>query len=243
MRIVVAGMILIFGVGVAYANDDGLTIKKKPDECNNWSWGTNAAYCTNKGVACVDEDESEIKKRSDAAVGNQKDFEGKVRALRQYVHDQMMLSEKLRVSMDSHDINCLTTIQKLNSGLGGFCDQQADVFMHLAQKQRITTQMVWLYRKNYKDIYDSCHTIAEAFDGNRWVIVDPLYNLELKNNDGKMASREDVTNDLDIIRRLPNFRELEKIAPCKGANTEEWLEIYTQQNPFYVNLKLRGDTN
>ncbi len=114
--------------------------------------------------------------------------------------------------------------------------------MHLAQKQGITTRMVWLYRQHPKNDDDSCHTIAEARDGARWVIVDPLLNLELKNKDGKMASRDDVTDDPDIIRRLPNFKELEHEAPCRFEN-EGWIEIYTNRNQSRVVWTLEGETN
>ena len=208
MRTAVVGIILVlFGLGIAYANDDelGLTIKKRSDEVVRESHG----------------------------------FEDKVRALRQYVHKRMPFDPNL----NPDKVYPLDTIQRLDSGLGGYCDQQADVFMRLAQKQGITTQKVWLYLRKHKDINDSCHTIAEALDGNRWVIVDPTLNLELKNKDGKMASRDDVTGDLDIIRRLPNFGELEKRAPCRKENSEEWLEIYSKRNPSRVDLYLRGDSN
>ena len=202
MRVAVVAAILVFGLGIAYANDD----------------------------------ESAVKQRSDEWVRGRHSFENKVRALRQYVHDKMSFDHNL----DASKVYPLDTIQRLDSGLGGYCNQQADVFMHLAQKQGITTRMVFLYRK---DTPASCHTIAEALDDNRWVIVDPTLDLELRNKNGKMASRDDVGDDIDIVRHLPNFKELEKSAPCKGANTEEWFEIYSSRNPSNVVAEWNGDPN
>lgn len=183
--------------------------------------------------------ESAVKARSDEVVKGYDAFEDKVRTLRQYVHDKMLLPDS-RLKPDGttlrpEDVYPLNTIQRLDNGWGGWCDQQAFVFMHLAQKQGITTRMVFLYKKGSPA---SCHAIAEAFDGERWVIVDPMFNLELKNIDGKMASRDDVAKDLNIIKRSPTIKEL-SIKEPRWVNDEEWLKIYT--NTASVRFELPGE--
>ncbi len=189
------------------------------------------------GVASANDDELAIKQRSDQVVSGHNGFEDKVRALRQYVHDKMKLSS---MGLNPDQVNALSPIQKLDSGLGGYCSQQADVFMQLAQKQGITTRLVHLFCAGQPS---SCHTIAEAFDGNRWVIVDTMFDLELKNASGQMASRDDVTNDLQIIRRTPNIKELIQEYPERWEHNEEWLKIYSAWSPFCVKYVLRGETN
>ncbi len=197
-------------------------------------FSSQQVFCLS-GAVGISNDELAIKNRSDQVVRGCNSFEDKVRALRQYVHDKMKLPPSGKkpngTTLMPEDIYPLNTIERLDSRLGGWCDQQAQVFMRLAQKQGITTRMVWLYRKNHKDNNDSCHTIAEAYDGHRWVIVDPMFNLELQSKDGKMASRDDVMNDPDIMRRILNIQELEK---DNRWNDEEWLSIYTLRNYSYI---------
>ena len=192
-------------------------------------------------VGCVfaDDLESAVKARSDAVVTGCNTFEGKVRALRQYVHDKMLLPDsRLKpdgTTLNPGDVYPLNTIQRLDTGWGGWCDQQAAVFMHLAQKQGIPTRLVWLYKKGNAD---SCHTIAEALDGDRWIIVDPMFNLELRNNDGQMASRDDIATDLSVIKRSPIINEL-AIKEPRWIDDEEWLKIYV--NPASVRFVLDGN--
>lgn len=98
---------------------------------------------------------------------------------------------KIRYSMNTCD--------KLDFGYGR-CDDLANVFMHLAQKQNITTRMVWLY---IKEGADSSHAIVEALDPEgRWVIIDldPSYNLELFNKEKKIASRKDIRENRSILQ-------------------------------------------
>jgi hypothetical protein len=176
--------------------------------------------------------EIRIKEISDGIVKGCTAFDEKVLALRRYVHNKMQFPKGRKKpnggSITPWDIYPLNTIERLNSGLGGWCDQQADVFMHLAQKQGIDTKMLFLYVKEGEE---SRHTIAIALSpDNRWVIVDldPSYDLELFNKDGKLASREDVRNDKSILYENLTIKEL--IAKDSSMWTDEYLSM------FYNNL-------
>ncbi|OGW76188.1 MAG: hypothetical protein A2Z72_08120 [Omnitrophica bacterium RBG_13_46_9] len=183
--------------------------------------------------------EAMVKARSDEVVKGCDTFEEKARTLRQYVHDKMLLPDS-RLKPDGttlrpEDIYPLNTLQRVDCGWGGWCDQQVAVFMHFAQKQGITTRMVFLFKKGSQN---SCHTITEALEGDRWVIVDPMFNLELINHDGKMASRDDIANDFNIIRNPPTVKQLAKKEP-RWENDEEWLKIYS--NPVSIKFVLEGE--
>lgn len=114
----------------------------------------------------------------------------------------------------------ISTIDKIALGYG-WCDDMAVIFMHLAQKQGIRTRYIQLSNKVRTA---SPHTIAEAWCGNRWVIVDPLFNLEFKDN--KLVSRQEITDDLSVLRDSPSAKELVK---TDGVRWQEdgWLSIYT----------------
>lgn len=114
--------------------------------------------------------------------------EKKICALREFVH------------LNVHPIcgyhNRLDTvaIKKLISGIG-WCDQQSRVFMQLAKAIGINTRLLFLTSAN-----SSPHSIAEAqLPNGRWVIVDPLFNLELHNKNGELATRQDIKENPNII--------------------------------------------
>jgi len=192
----------------------------------------------NTCIAYAQSDQAALKVISDEVVKGSSNFEDKIRALRQYVYEKIAIPRKKNPSLDPNLVWPLNTLERLNSGLGGYCDQQADVFMDLAKTLGITTRQVYLFCKGQRG---SCHTIAEAFDGNRRIIVDTMFNLELKNENGQMASREDVTSDLGIILRTPNVQELIKENRQRWESNEEWLKIYSYRNPFYIAKVLKGD--
>lgn len=123
-------------------------------------------------------------------------FEDKIRTLRNFVHEN--------VHPVSGEDNRLYTvgIDKLTSGVG-WCDQISRVFMQLARGQGITTRLLFLQNKEGS----SPHSIAEAWDGKRWVLVDAAYNMEFNNSKGQMASMADVKESFDIVLENPRIKE------------------------------------
>lgn len=174
--------------------------------------------------------EQRVKEISNEVVKDCKIFDDKVLALRRYVYSKMQFPEGRKKPngepIKPEDIYPLNTIERLNSGLGGWCDQLAVVFIHLAKKQGITTRYVEL---SNKERTKSPHTIAEAWDGKRWVIVDldPTYDLELFNKEGRIASRADIVNDFNILRKHPRW----------GNN--DYLSMYI--NPPWRIIELKGE--
>lgn len=150
-------------------------------------------------------------------------FEEKVESLRNFVHEN--------VHPVSGEENRLDTvgIDKLISGVG-WCDQQARVFMQLAKKQGITTRLLFLKSENGS----SPHSIAEAKYKDRWVIVDPAYNLEFYNKDGEMASMDDIGEDFNIVLDNPKVKLWAANNPWWG--NEANLTMYYRA-PRYVNTK------
>lgn len=172
--------------------------------------------------------EKDVKEISDSVVVKCRTFDEKVLALRRFVRDKMRFSEgRLRPDgrhIRSWDIYKLDTIERLNSGLGGWCSQQAAVFMHLAEKQGIDTRLVSLYTAKDRK---SQHAITLALSpDNRWVIIDldPEYDLELFTKDGKIASREDIRKDKSILYENPAIKNLIKENPALW--TDDRLSMY-----------------
>ena len=179
-------------------------------------------------IAYADDYEQKIKDRSDEAVKECKTFEEKVLALRRYVDKRMKFPEprlKNGRNLVPEDIYPLNTLERLDSGLGGWCDQQAHVFIRLAQKQNITTRMIYLIARPPRT---EQHTIVEALspDG-RWVVVslDPIHGFEPFTKDGKIATREDMANYKDILRNNSKVKEFaEKESQWRD---EDYISMFT----------------
>jgi len=150
-------------------------------------------------------------------------FEEKVRLLRNFTHENVhpVYGEKNRLDT--------VGIDKLVSGIG-WCDQVSRVFIQLAKKQGITTRLLFL--SNAKG--SSPHSIAEAWDGKRWVLVDAAYDIEFLNKNGKMASMSDITEDFDIVLKNERVREFARYNPW--WENEENLTMY-YRTPGYIVTK------
>lgn len=153
-------------------------------------------------------------------------FEEKVSLLRRFVHENIhpVADEECRADTQ--------TFEKLISGIG-WCDHEARVFMQLACKTGITTRLLFLLDKNGS----SPHSVAEAFDGDRWVLVDPAYDLDLRNRSGKMASRSDVKDDLDIVRNNPKVKAIAMYYPL--WKSDDYLSVYYRE-PMDITTKSRS---
>lgn len=122
---------------------------------------------------------------------NAKGFEEKIRALRDFIHKNIHPLGGTYIRSGN------TAAETLIYGIG-WCDQQARVFIQLAHRIGIRARLLHL-RSGFNT---SPHSVAEALaPDNRWIIVDPLFNLELLNKDGAFASQSDVKNDPDIITK------------------------------------------
>lgn len=181
------------------------------------------------GYAYADDYEQQIKGISDDAVIGCKTFEEKVLALRRYVDKKMKFPEprlKDGKNLEPEDIYPLNTLARLNSGLGGWCDQQDHVFIRLAQKQNITTRMVDLIAST---LGKEQHTIAEARDPNgRWVVIslDPINGFEPFTKDGRIATREDMASDRNILRNNSRIKEFAAKDPKYWGN-DDYLSMFT----------------
>ncbi|MBN1354168.1 MAG: hypothetical protein JW994_05840 [Candidatus Omnitrophica bacterium] len=134
---------------------------------------------------------------SGAVAGDKDDFQDKVRLLRDFVHYNVhpVYGEKNRLDT--------VGIDKLVSGIG-WCDQTSRVFMQLAKKQGITTRLLFLLNEKGS----SPHTVAEAWDGKRWILVDTIYAIDFYNKKGEPASLSDIREDFDIVTKNPRVKVL-----------------------------------
>lgn len=155
-------------------------------------------------------------------------FGEKIRLLRIFTHENVhpVAGEESRPDT--------VGVDKLITGIG-WCDQVSRTFMQLAQKSGVTSRLLFLQHENGS----SPHTIAEVFDGKRWVLVDAAYNIEFVNNDGNMASMADIRDDINIINTNNRVRLF-------AANSPWWrdkrnLNIY-YRDPSYINTK-EGEFN
>jgi len=151
--------------------------------------------------------------------------EKKICALRNFVHINIHPIPEYKNRLDTK------AIDKLVSGIG-WCDQQARVFMQLARAIGINTRLLFLVNGSGS----SPHSIAEAeLPNGRWVIVDPFFNLELRNKKGELASQLDVKEDPAIITDNDKVK-LRKPYDKKWSNPD-YISIYANTPQYIVEKK------
>ena len=148
-------------------------------------------------------------------------FPEKIAVLRNFVH------ENIHPIPGYYNRGDTVAVEKLLSGIG-WCDQQARVFMQLAAHRGITSRLLFLRLRNG----GSPHSVAEALmpDG-RWVIVDPMYDLDLINQKGQMASQADIASNPDIISENERVKLRSRFETRWAEKT--YLSVYSN-TPDYI---------
>jgi len=160
---------------------------------------------------------------SGRVAGDSPSIEEKVRVLRNFVHENVHPVHGEENRLDT------VGIDKLAQGIG-WCDQTSRVFMQLAKKRGLTTRLLFLLNKEGA----SPHSLCEVWTGKEWILVDPANNLELINQNGKMASMSDIEEDFSIVLENPKV----KIFASYNSYWEnkEYLSMYYRK-PTYIVTK------
>ena len=165
-------------------------------------------------------EELALRQIADRLEGNgQRTWQQAVIRTREYVHKTM----KSKQGEDPYAL--LSIYERLKTGVG-WCNHQADAFMLLISYMGITSRLVYLM-----DGEVSPHTIAEIYDGSRWVIVDVGNNLDLRTKDGLMATRLDISKDFTILTENERVKEL--------GYDKDYLKMYT--NEAQIIKYVKGD--
>lgn len=144
---------------------------------------------------------------SDGLVKDSSTFEQTITILCKHVYDRMKPNGN---GITLAEARRMTNEKKYHAGVG-WCNHQVDVFMQFCQRQGIKTRMLYLLNE---DKSASPHTIAEAYDGNKWVVVDVSNNLIFEKKNGQLMSRQDMSNNWEIC--------LERLLVTGEGNAEYW---------------------
>ncbi len=149
--------------------------------------------------AVIQEDFPKIKEISDSVVKDCLTDEQKVMALSHYVYLKLKPDASKGITPEAG----MSVIDRLDSGVG-WCNHQVAVFMRLAEAQHIKTRMLYLLNEEGTT---SPHTIGEAYLNGRWVIVDPMFDFDIRNSRGEPLSLRDVYKDVNVLKRCPLIKE------------------------------------
>ena len=86
----------------------------------------------------------------------------------------------------------------------GWCDQQANVFIQLARSVPLDGRLVFLHDATG----ESPHSIAEIYLDGAWRVVDPLLGVAIVNGEGRLATREDIAREPQLLADEPRLRML-----------------------------------
>ena len=79
---------------------------------------------------------------------------------------------------------------------GGACGTHSHVLAKLLKKSHVPVRIAQMKcGKEY-----GCHIVVEAKLNNKFVVLDPLYNLFFRNKDGQLASFSEISNDWNFYK-------------------------------------------
>ncbi len=137
-----------------------------------------------------------LRQLADTLQGDIQNVDDACKVTQQYVYD------KIKTKQGADPYERLSIYERIKSGVG-WCNHQAEIFMQLISYMGISSRLVYLIA----DDGTSPHTIAEVFDGEKWLIVDVGNNIDFR-KDGVMVSREDMRKDFTIITENERIKEL-----------------------------------
>jgi hypothetical protein len=84
------------------------------------------------------------------------------------------------------------------------CGSSTNAFINLADSAGLVARRLLLLDTHSR----TQHVVAEVLIGGRWVIVDPAFRAIMRNSDGELLTREQLTNHAsfaDATSRIPNY--------------------------------------
>lgn len=87
---------------------------------------------------------------------------------------------------------------------GGHCGRRSRLLIALLAEQAIPARKIHLINQDYHRFghaSEYVHSVVEAKIGDRWAVLDPLYNIIYRNSDGSYASLEDIRANPEVFRR------------------------------------------
>ncbi len=160
------------------------------------------------------EEELYLRRLADSLGSGNRTVEKASRAVSEYVHNNM------KSLTGENPYEKISVYKRLKLGIG-WCNHQVEAFMLLISYIGVSSRMVYLMDGKG----NSPHTIAEVFDGEKWLVVDVGNDLKLR-KDGKMVTREDIREDFTILTENEEVKHLAKIDPEHWGN-EEYLRMFT----------------
>ena len=113
----------------------------------------------------------------------------------------------------------------------GFCDQRANVFIHLARTLPVDSRLVFLR----DDKGRSPHSIAQVYLEGEWRIVDPVLGVPFLNRQGKLATFRDLAEEPALLT------DARAIQPQKQFGVEqnfvEVAKLYKQDPTIFNSWK------
>lgn len=156
--------------------------------------------------------------------------EAKVIALSHYVYTKL----KPDASKGIGPFDKMSTTDRLDVGVG-WCNHQVAVFMRLCEAQKIKTRMLYLTNKEGTS---SPHTIGEAYVDGRWVVVDPMFDMVLRNAEGKLVSLKDIIKNPSILKTVPLvYARIDENYGGDEKLLDEWVDNFTNPTMFVYGLE------
>lgn len=110
--------------------------------------------------------------------------------------------------------------QHLISGYG-YCDEQCNTLLSLANTLTIKGRLVFLFGNDTI----SHHAVCEIKIANRYGMLDPFYQIIKKNKEGKIASVAEIISTKNLVNNLPK---------PKGISRNHYKNLFDKKHPYKI---------
>lgn len=166
---------------------------------------------------------------ADRVTAGAADRQAAVIRLMEYVHAQVVLPPANRPIGDVKPLEILAAGR-------GWCDQRANVFIHLIRTLPLDARLVFLRDAQGR----SPHSIAQVYLDGEWRVFDPVLGIPILNRRGKLATFRDLAEEPALLT------EAQAVQPQKqfgvAQNFVEVAKLYKQEPTIFNSWKGKRKT-
>ncbi len=142
-----------------------------------------------------------------------------VRMTQELLHERQDIFQNAQIATIT-DGNYFQSVRKDLMAAKGSCGSNAKVLARILKANACEVRIGQMMANNTF----GAHIVVETKINNKWVVVDPLYNLYFKNPDGSLASFKEVHNNWAYFKNQtpPNYDSVYKY---EGIRYTNWNKI------------------
>ena len=146
-----------------------------------------------------------------------KSEEGKIILLYTYIRNNIKKPTKIETS----NISVLGTSGKHLMTGQGYCDEQCNTFLSLANTLNFQGRLIFLYANDSI----SNHSVCEILINKQYCMFDPFYGLTIRDQRGELMDVKAITENVNFIKKTPKN---------SGISIEAYKAFYNKKYAYKI---------